>query len=130
MAPGPFEARLQELTKSVEAEVEAGLAQSRTACRMTELIRKADLIADEQIAQVHARISQAAAQGNRKDFDCKPGCAWCCHRTVYATIPEALTIHAYVDEHFSDDEKQSLSERVEQYVQAVPVGADLSRSRV
>ena len=130
MASGPFEARLQHLAKSVEAEIESALKQKRCKSELTGLVRKIDLIADEEIGQVHAAISQIAQRGAGKDFDCKAGCAWCCHRTVYATIPEALAIHDYVKERFSDDEKQALNTRVDQYVEASEDVKDRSKSRL
>jgi predicted O-linked N-acetylglucosamine transferase (SPINDLY family)/Fe-S-cluster containining protein len=129
MVPGPFEARLQNLTKTVEAEAESGLQQARNASGLNGVIRKIDLIADREIEQVRAGIFEAAQRGTGKNLDCKPGCSWCCHRTVYATIPEALNIHSFVTEHFSDGEKRALEERIEKYAELIATRADLSKSR-
>ncbi len=128
--PEAFSARLQNLTKSVEAEAESGLRQNRSAAGLTQVIRKIDLIADEEIGRIHTRIAEAAEQGNGKNFDCEPGCVWCCHRTVYATIPEALIIDVHVANHFSDGEKMALDGRVDEYLKAIGSQSDLSKSRV
>jgi len=127
--PEAFNARLQRLAKSAEEESESSLRENRTASGLTEVIRKIDLIADEEIGRVHNRIAEAAEQGSGKNFDCKAGCAWCCHRTVFATIPEALIIDAHVANNFSDDEKQALDVRVDKYVEAIGSQRDLSKSR-
>ncbi len=129
MVPSAFEAHLQQLAKSVEVETESGLQQQRNSGALVGLIRNIDLIADEEIAQVHAAIAEAAERGQTRNFDCKAGCAWCCHRTVLATIPEALTINAFVEEHFSEEQKEALAARVDKYVDAISGQQDLTKSR-
>lgn len=129
MAPGPLEARLQNLAKSVEAEAESLLRQERNSAGITEVVRKLNLVADEEIAQVHARVAEGASRGERKNLDCKPGCAWCCHRVVLATIPEVLSIHSHVDLNFSDQEKKDLDVRLDKYSSNWD-RAELAKSRV
>jgi Fe-S-cluster containining protein len=50
---------------------------------------------------------------------CKPKCAFCCHRMVEGTLPEAIAISEHVQESFSEAELAELKSRIAVYEEAV-----------
>ncbi|MHC5110756.1 MAG: YkgJ family cysteine cluster protein [Planctomycetota bacterium] len=45
-------------------------------------------------------------------FDCKAGCAFCCHTAITVATPEAVAVSDFVRRHFDDDATAKLRERL------------------
>ncbi len=99
----------------------AGLRE-RSPQKAVSLIRKLDLIADSEIAKAQT-VSKAVA--------CKKRCDHCCHRVVFATIPEVLRTAEHVAATFTAGEIQALKQRLQTYEQEVAprFGVDLHLAR-
>ena len=46
-------------------------------------------------------------------LDCKPGCHYCCYNLPMVTPPEALFIGHYLDQTFTDKQKQTLNQKIQ-----------------
>lgn len=81
---------------------------------LEEGISAANLITG--IAKLHQEVDdllesflkRSSAEG--KAAECKKGCNWCCHQTVYALTQEFLYIKHYMDRHFSASRKNKCLE--------------------
>jgi hypothetical protein len=47
-------------------------------------------------------------------YECRPGCAFCCHTAVTVAAPEAFAIAAYLKEHLSPQELAEVRQRLDE----------------
>ena len=52
-------------------------------------------------------------------LDCKPGCHFCCYNLPVVTPPEALLMGHYVEQTFTDQEKQEIADRINQIMERI-----------
>jgi len=52
-------------------------------------------------------------------LDCKPGCHFCCYNLPVVTPPEALLMGHHVEQTFTDQEKQEISDRINQILDRI-----------
>lgn len=101
------------------------VAKGLTAAGITRLVRKADLLADEQLAFFRDRTEEAASKGESPPIACKKGCSHCCFQIVGISVAEALTIAEHVAANYSEEELSSLLARMEAHLAAqssLPLG--------
>ena len=52
-------------------------------------------------------------------LDCKPGCHYCCYNLPMVTPPEALFIGHYLDQTFTDQQKQTLNQKIQKILKKI-----------
>jgi Fe-S-cluster containining protein len=72
--------------------------------RFAKLSSKLNMIADSAISE-----------SPLPPLDCKPGCAFCCHRLVEGVLPEAIAIAQHVKETWNEEQIEALKARIGQY---------------
>jgi Fe-S-cluster containining protein len=52
-------------------------------------------------------------------LDCKPGCHYCCYNQPMVTLPEALLIGHHIDQTFTDQQKQTLNQKIQKILKTI-----------
>jgi Fe-S-cluster containining protein len=52
-------------------------------------------------------------------LDCKPGCHYCCYNLPMVTPPEALIIGHHLDHTFTDQQKQTLNQKIQKILKKI-----------
>ena len=81
--------------------------QGRTRTNALQLTSMALGFATDILGQIESKESMS------EPLACKTGCCYCCFYQVLLIPPEALLIGNYVDEVYTDQDKQDLMERIE-----------------
>ncbi len=82
--------------------------RSQDPNQLVQATKNVHSLVDREIVAIH---EQAAKDGVAPA--CQPGCSFCCHRLVAATLPEVIGIADYVSANFSVAEREELSLRAE-----------------
>ena len=89
---------LMEKAAKVAAQALGTGGSPQDISTMTEIL--GDLL-DKEIVHIQARRQDKLA--------CKEGCDHCCHNVVMASIPEVVRVVEFIDENFTDEQKETLS---------------------
>lgn len=76
------------------AELSRQSSKAEVIAKIRELYHQIDLLTDSfmDYSQRHGR-----------SMDCRMGCSWCCHQSVFASTHEVLVIEDYLTTHFSSE---------------------------
>jgi len=97
-----LDVRRRERLKTV-----AILQRSRTPLAVIEVSAEGTAFAEQAIVDAKKKYPPPA-------LDCKEGCDWCCHLTVGTSVPEIVRIVDFLKQTFTEEELQTIRERVRQ----------------
>ena len=120
MTPAALEEHLAIITRQMTAAVRAFLAGARSEEALLRMV--GDTFAFE--AQTRAALVEGLARDPKCLPVCSPGCAYCCHLSVFASVPEILFLAAALRATLSAEALAALTARV---VAAASAFADASR---
>lgn len=95
--------------------LDAAAAKARQTA--TDFLRRDDLaglvaqLADGTRELALRVMRQSPLDGN---YECKPGCAFCCHTAVTVAAPEGFAIAAYLKEHLSPQALDEVRQRLDE----------------
>ena len=118
------------LEKFAESYGVSTLTRDPSAVGIGKLIRKIDMLAEQEIGRIHELTAIAVANGQAAPFACQKGCAHCCYQMVATTIPEVLVIADSLRASLSDEELNGVMDRLQIYSDAnadVPLDKKLGR---
>lgn len=92
------------------------LSGERTLERLVKMLGKARSVAESEIIKIEAAAQQLAEpQRAQMTKACAVGCAHCCYQPVRAEIPEMLWVGHYIHTHFTEEERNALRKRLDDY---------------
>lgn len=97
----------------------ASLDRDRSPFSMRKFVRRLSVVADSSIDSL-----------DRDRIVCGAGCCHCCVQLVAATVPEVLSVAAYVRESYSAEQLAGLKDRLKQYREVSLATPDLHKASV
>jgi Fe-S-cluster containining protein len=120
MTPEALEGHLAIVTRQMAAAVRAFLAGARSEAAMLRMV--GDTFAFE--VQTREALVHGLARDPKCLPVCGPGCAYCCHLSVFASVPEILFLAAALRATLSAESLAAVTARV---VEAAAAFADATR---
>lgn len=114
------------LTQFAESYTKAALERGCDSARNQKLIRKLELVADNEIGRMYDQIRQMTEEEQEKWMpDCRAGCSHCCYQVVGVAVPELLSFVDYIRENCCAEEIERIKRGAAEYGEAyrsTPVG--------
>jgi hypothetical protein len=76
---------------SLAVELSGQSSKAEVIAKIRQLYHQIDLLTDSFMDY---------SQRNGRAMDCRMGCSWCCHQSVFASTHEVLVIEDYLTSHF------------------------------
>jgi hypothetical protein len=107
--------RLNKLEADCREATGGAIAVERSPSELARAVRRVAKLEDKEIEAIQESVRRRALAGEVPMVACAKGCWHCCAQMVAATIPEVLSIAEQIREHWTDEQKASLLDRIDEY---------------